>query len=126
MNRSNLGHIFGAFVVAASLMLGLLAGTSSAMATPTSQIPASYVAGNALKPGVTSGESDSTQFGTSSACGWQSPIYRHCGRNQFILVRVDFSWSWDEEDIWVTKGETDLVWRFKRSIDFAWCVQNCG
>lgn len=126
MNRSYLGRVVGVLVVAFGLAFSLLSGAASAQvidSAPKAQVQA---AGDIAYGTVAPGPSNSAQLGTFSACGWSSPIYRHCGYNQFILVRVDFAWSWDTADIWVTRGETDLVWRYKRQIDNAWCIQNCG
>lgn len=126
MNRSYFGRVVGVLVVAFGLAFSLLSGTASAQvhgSVPKAQVQAGDIAYGAVAP---PGPSAVAQVGTFSACGWSSPIYRHCGQNQFVLVRADFAWSWDTADIWVTRGETDLVWRFGRQIDNAWCVQNCG
>ncbi|MEU7480515.1 DUF6355 family natural product biosynthesis protein [Lentzea sp. NPDC042327] len=127
MKISAFGRIVGAFIVTVGLMFGLLVGTSSAqLVDSAARAPATQPSSGIEKPAVNGSDASTAQLGTFSACGWQSPIYRHCGQNQFILVRIDFSWSFDTTDIWVTKGETDLVWRFGRNIDYAWCIQNCG
>jgi hypothetical protein len=144
MSHSYFRQVASTLVVAFGLLLGLLAGTASAQVIDSAprapagigQSDQAQTQGSASSYGVrpqgsassygvgTSGKSTSAELG-ASACGWQRPVYWHCGGNQFVLVRVDFAWSWDTTDIWVTRGGTDLERRFGRSIDFAWCVQNC-
>ena len=133
MKRSYIGRVVGALVVACGMSLGLLTGTASAQVIDSApRVPAgigqpdqAQTQGSASSYGVgTRAEATSTRLG-ALACGWQRPVYWHCGGNQFVLVRVDFAWSWDETDIWVTRGGTDLERRFGRPISNAWCVQNC-
>ena len=123
MSNPTIRRITTAIVISISIVLSLFASTATAqtaMNKPNSQVQ------DRGDPGVINTRPSSGQFGVTAACGWNSPIYRHCGGNQFVLIRVDFAWSWDTADIWVTWGQTDLVWRYKRQIDNAWCIQNCG
>lgn len=126
MNRTYLGRVIGGLVIVAGLILGLFAQSANAqvaMSDPGSQIQSGVASRDSAKGG-TSSQASSSQVG-AYACGWHRPVYWHCGGNQFALVRVDFAWSWDETDIWVTRGGTDLERRFGRAISNAWCIQNC-
>lgn len=141
MNRSYLGRVVGAVVVAFGLMIGLFAQSASAQvidSIPGAQIQAGQAAqvrpqGSASSYRAGGATQADTGF-SATACGyWESrgtSYYTHCG-NYGIQIRVESGnwWRSYETDMWVMAGQTTLTghWELwgKGEVNYAWCISRC-
>ncbi|MEU7480516.1 DUF6355 family natural product biosynthesis protein [Lentzea sp. NPDC042327] len=147
-----MGRVVGTFVVAAGLIFGLLAGTSSAQVTdsgPRALAEHARAQGSASSYGVHE-QGSASSYGAREQQSWagthavsasyyrcgyyRSPysgldaFYTHCGASTFPRIRIQFNYGWSHRDITVL-GTANLSRHYALQgagmVTNAWCISDC-